>query len=165
MRTEKDVLKAENAQLTQDIRDMRALRTKQVALEAEMARIVGGIHERHARIEKSHRFAVKRARVLRKMAAQIEEDRLAELKVAEGIVEPYIEVDEDDNVFLMQKYGDDAETEGLFDAYVEAKSSVESLAAAVARLRQSRAELLDLGDLVSKVEMIAIGDLEVPCGR
>ncbi len=165
LRSEKAILKAENVHLTGDIRIMNALKIQQVALEAEMEKIVEDIHKRHARIEGPHRFAAKKARIVRKKAAQVEEERWAELKVAVGVIEPHIEVDEEGDVLLMLKYGDDSEKKTLFDTYTNAKSSYETLQAATTRLRQSRAELLDLGDFVSKVKTIAIGSVHIPHDR
>lgn len=159
VRAGKDILKAENAQLTQDIRKLNALRLQQAGLEAEIAQIIEDIHKRHARFEGPHRHAAKKAKTVRKMAARIEEDRWAGLKVAEGILEPYVEIDEGGDVVLMQKHEDDAEKKTLFDDYTEARSSYIGLQAARTRLLQSRMELLNLGDFVKKVGRTAIGDV------
>lgn len=99
------------------------------------------------------------------MAARIKEDKWAELKMIEGMLEPYVEIDEDGDVVLMQNYEDDAEKETLFDDYTKTKSSYTSLRAATTRLLQSRMELLNLGDFVKKVERMAIGDVHTPRDR
>lgn len=161
LKAEKDVFKAENARLTEDIRKMNALRTKQAALEAEMAELVEGIHERHARIERPYRLALRRSRMMRKKAAQIGEHKWAELKAVEGIIETCVDVDEEGNVALAKGYEDNAEKGQLLEGYTTARSSFDILNAALSRLRQSRAELVDLGDLVGKVESIAVGDVRI----
>ena len=110
-------------------------------------------------------MAAKTAKSVRKMAARIEEERWVELKRAEGVLEPFIEIDEDENVMLMQEYQDDTEKEIWFEEYTTARSSYRSLQAAVTRLRQARMELLDLCDFVRKVERIAIGEGGGSCDR
>lgn len=165
MKAEKDILRAENAQLTEDIRTMDVLRKQQAALKAEMEQIVEAMYDRHARIERPHRIAMKKAKAVRKKAEQIEEERGIELQLAEGIMQPYIETDEDGRVLLMQEHGNDIDKERFFDAYTDVKSSYDSLHAAITRLRQSRAELLNLSDFVSKVQRIAIGGVYTPHDR
>lgn len=165
LKVEKNVLKAENAQLTQDIRRMNALRAQKRVLDAEMKKLVGNIHERREQIQGQHRLALKKARAMRKLATQTEEVKWAELKVTEGMLDPYVQVDEGENVVLRDEYREYVEKEILFDAYTEAKSSFDSLNAAMSRLQQSKTELLDLGEFVSKVENIAIGDMDVSSDR
>lgn len=160
LKTEKDVLKAENAQLTQDIRRMDALRAQQATLKAEMTELVENIHARHMRIQGPHRLALKKAKAVRKLASEAEEETWAELRMTEGMLDPFVEVDEDEKVVLKDKYREDVEKEGLFDAYTEAKSSFDGLNAAMSRLRQARTELQDLAVFVSKVEHIAIRDID-----
>jgi hypothetical protein len=165
LRTQKAILKAENAHLTRDIRKLNALRIQQTGLEAEMAQIVEDIHQRHGRIERPYRCAVGKARGVGKTAARVEKQEWADFKVAEGDLEPYVELDEGGEVVLKQEHEGDAERETLFESYSNARSLYESLQAARTRLRQSEMELLDMGDFVGKVRCIALGDVELPCER
>lgn len=165
MRSEKAILKAENAHLTRDIRTLNALRLQQTGLEAEMAQIVEEIHQRYGRIERPYRCAVDKARGVGKTAARVEKQEWAGFKVAEGDLEPYIELDEDGEVVLKQEPEGDAEKETLFEIYSNARSLYGSLQAARTRLRQSEMELLDMGDFVRKVRCIALRDVALPYER